>query len=86
MAGNIVGRSENAGPAWGSGINDNISFTLNTTDKHIVVCMSSDTSNAAVDEDMAGTLHVGGGLPIVSVPYAQETTRESAISTSTRGS
>lgn len=36
--------------------------TLNCMHEQPIVCMSSDTSNAAIDEDVAGTLHVGGGV------------------------
>ena len=36
------------------------------------MCMSSDTSNAAIDEDMAGTLHVGGGADCVGALCARD--------------
>lgn len=143
LAGNLVNRSDAAGPAWGDGINEDIRFTLNTVDRHSVafyeshdefrleeqgqvgtllsqpggydeglnfvclqtrgdvastlrasagagdidtgenvICIAGDTANAAVDEDMAGTLKCAGGVPAVtvrsSVLYAPATTRESA--------
>ena len=33
-----------------------------------VICMASDTSNAAIDNDLCGTIHVGGGVPCVITP------------------
>ena len=47
----------------GSGLSDDLSFTLNATDVHGVLCMASDTSKAAINEDVSGTLLVGGGAP-----------------------
>ena len=43
-----------------------------------VMCMASDAQNAAIDDDMAGTLLSGGGSPpmIVAALSAQGTTRE----------
>lgn len=47
-----------------------------------VICIADDTANAAVDEDMAGTLKCAGGVPAVTVRssgrYAPATTRELA--------
>lgn len=47
-----------------------------------VICIADDTANAAVDEDMVGTLKCAGGVPAVTVRssgrYAPATTRESA--------
>lgn len=66
---------------------DGSCYTLNCIDHHSVVCMAGDTSKAAIDTDLCGTLHVGGGTPmILSAHSAQGTTRESATSTSTMGS
>lgn len=59
-----------------------------------VVCMADDNAYAAVDEDVCGTLKVGGGVPCVVLPRtgsgtsgrsAQETSRESGASSSKRG-
>lgn len=40
--------------------------TLDTNNSLGIYCMSSDTSNAAIDNDCAGTLHVGGGVSSVA--------------------
>lgn len=59
-----------------------------------VVCIADDNAHAAVDEDVCGTLKVGGGAPCVVFPRtaragsgrsAQETSRESGASSSKRG-
>ena len=59
-----------------------------------VVCMADDNAHAAVDEDVCGTLKVGGGAPCVAFPRAARTTsgrsaqgtsRESGASSSKRG-
>lgn len=59
-----------------------------------VVCIADDNAHAAVDEDVCGTLKVGGGAPCVAFPRtaragsgrsAQETSRESGASSSKRG-
>lgn len=36
---------------------------------HNIVCMADANANAAIDEDMAGTLKVGGEAPIISDSY-----------------
>ena len=54
---------------------DGTSYTLNCTDRHSVICMADDTSNAAIDNDLSGTLKVGGGSPILVAPCVLETTR-----------
>ena len=78
IQGSMIGRSDDAGPQ-GSGIElDGACFTLNCRDRHAVVdssagpmrgqnviCLSDDTANAAVDEDVCGTLKVGGDVPSV---------------------
>lgn len=65
IQGSMIGRSDAAGPQ-GSGINDDVSFTLNTSDRHAVLCMADDNAKTAIDADMCGTLKVGGAAPIVS--------------------
>lgn len=55
----MIGRSDSAGPQ-GSGLNRDVSFTLNTSDRHAVLCMADDNAKAAIDEDLCGTLKVGG--------------------------
>ena len=53
-----------------------------------VVCMADDNARAAIDEDVCGSLKVGGGSPLIaaaptsSARYAPGTTRESATKTS----
>lgn len=41
---------------------DGSAYTLNLVDRQSVVCMVNDTSNAAVNDDLAGTLLAGGGF------------------------
>lgn len=41
---------------------DGSAYTLNPVDKQSVMCMVNDTSNAAIDVDMAGTLLSRGGF------------------------
>lgn len=67
---------------------DGSAYTLNSVDRQSVMCVSNDAANAAVEDDMAGTLLSGGGSPpwIASAPCRRGITRESATSTSTRGS
>lgn len=61
IQGSMLGRSDKNGPQ-GCGLSEEISFTLNTVDRHGVICMADDTSNAAVDINLSGTLKVGGGF------------------------
>lgn len=44
---------------------DGSAYTLNCIDRQSVVCMGDASSNAAVDVDKCGTLHVGGSGPLV---------------------
>ena len=39
---------------------DGACYTLNTIDRHAVLCMADDNAKAAIDEDLCGTLKVGG--------------------------
>lgn len=54
LQGNMIGRSEGNGPQ-GDGINEDVSFTLNTVDRHAVYTMTTG-SFAQVSEDAAPTL------------------------------
>ena len=45
---------------------DGACYTLNTIDRHAVLCMADDNGRSAVDEDLCGTLKVGEAVPIVS--------------------
>lgn len=105
LQGNMIGRDDKNGPQ-GDGINEDVAYTLNTTDRHAVaylpfdktqvtskqngsnqqwgdpchaisaqgkpphvICMADANANAAIDNDLAGTLKVGGESPIVSFPW-----------------
>lgn len=53
------------------------------------LCVADDAAKAAIDENLCGTLKVGGGSPLVvyqrsQEPCAQEILRESALNTSKR--
>ena len=54
LQGNMIGRSEGNGPQ-GDGINEDVSFTLNTVDRHAVYAMTTG-SFAQVPEDKAPTV------------------------------
>lgn len=112
LQGNMIGREDKNGPR-GDGINDDLSFTLNTTDRHAVaflpfdptqitsktngsnpqwgdpsptlargarpphvVCMGDACAKASIDEDMCGTLHVGGEPPIAAMDQPQYIVRK----------
>lgn len=103
LQGNMIGRSGKNCPQ-GDGINEDLSFTLNTTDRHAVaylpfnptqvtskqngnnpqwddpchtlsatdrpphvICMADANAKAAIDEDLSGTLKVGGEPPIAAI-------------------
>lgn len=59
-----------------------------------ILCVADDNVNAAIDENLCGSLKVGGGKPYIayqatertsSAPCAPETSRESETSTSAKG-
>lgn len=64
LQGSMIGRSD-ANCPQGSGINEDVSFTLNTTDKHAVVCMSDGQAHAKITHDMTATLNCMHEQPIV---------------------
>ena len=103
LAQDDIGMTDKNGP-HGDGINEDLSFTLNTTDRHAVaylpfnptqvtskqngnnpqwgdpchtlsatdrpphvICMADANAKAAIDEDLCGTLHVGGDPSFVAV-------------------
>lgn len=103
LAKDDIGRTDKNGPQ-GDGVNEDLSFTLNTTDRHAVaylpfnptqvtskqngnnpqwddpchtlsatdrpphvICMADANAKAAIDEDLCGTLHVGGDPSFVAV-------------------
>lgn len=56
VQGSMIGRAEKNGPQ-GSGVNENVSFTLNTTDRHAVVYSTSKNSHhTEAEENLANTL------------------------------
>lgn len=72
LQGNMIGRKDENGPQ-GNGINEGVSFTLNTTDKHAVVygicsdgsnCMKSSNPHSGIYEaDTSRTIDCNGGNP-----------------------
>lgn len=72
IQGSVIGRADKNGPQ-GSGINDNVPFTLNTTDRHAIVYgICSDSSNSMkssnphsgiYEADTTRTLDQNGGSP-----------------------
>lgn len=70
IQGSMIGRSDGNGPQ-GSGINENVSFTLNTIDRHAVaapLCMATGQANAEVMEGKSPTLVAGHEQPILAHP------------------
>lgn len=56
VQGSMIGRAEKNGP-MGSGVNEDISFTLNSADKHAVAYSTSKNSHhTQAEEDLANTL------------------------------
>ena len=66
IQGSMIGRADGNGPQ-GDGINENVSFTLNTIDRH-AVCMATGQANAEVMEEKSPTLVAGHEQPIVTHP------------------
>ena len=70
IQGNMIGRNDNAGPQ-GDGINEEVCFTQNTTDRHAVaqpICLMDQGGSAMnIEHDMTGTLRreTHGHEPIV---------------------
>lgn len=74
VQGSMIGRSDENGPK-GCGFNEDVSFTLNTTDKHAVICMQDGQTDSkcgllgneivgplcAADAKMIGTQYVKSG-------------------------
>ena len=60
VQGSMIGRSDKNGPQ-GSGFNENISFTLNTTDRH-AVAFSQDSYTKYSENDKCGALRAAGGM------------------------
>lgn len=60
IQGNMIGRSDNAGPQ-GSGVSDDISFTLTKGDRHGVYCGTQNDACRDVGREIAPTLRAGNG-------------------------
>lgn len=76
LQGNMIGRREKNGPQ-GNGVNEEVSFTLNTTDKHAVVytidresfnCGQGFARNLGISEDGISPTVIARGPGAVSVP------------------
>ena len=60
VQGSMIGRANKNGPQ-GSGFNEDISFTLNTTDRH-AVAFSQDSYTKYSENDKCGALRAAGGM------------------------
>ena len=60
VQGSMIGRAEKNGPQ-GSGINEDVSFTLNATDRH-AVAFSQDSYTKYSENDKCGALRAAGGM------------------------
>lgn len=79
LQGSMIGRKENNGPQ-GDGVNEEVSFTLNTIDKHAVVyaidresynCGQNYAKNPGITEDgIASTLNAQGPSAVATPTYS----------------
>ena len=60
VQGSMIGRAEKNGPQ-GSGVNEDVSFTLNATDRH-AVAFSQDSYTKYSENDKCGALRAAGGM------------------------
>ena len=60
VQGSMIGRADKNGPQ-GSGVNEDISFTLNATDRH-AVAFSQDSYTKYSENDKCGALRAAGGM------------------------
>lgn len=60
IQGSMIGRADKNGPQ-GSGVNEDISFTLNATDRH-AVAFSQDSYTKYSENDKCGALRAAGGM------------------------
>lgn len=60
VQGSMIGRADKNGPQ-GSGINEDVSFTLNTTDRH-AVAFSQETYDKYAENEKCGALRACGGM------------------------
>lgn len=64
IMGNVIDRNANCN---GAGWREDVSYTLNTMDRHAVMCMMSSQEHAEIDNDLCGTLSCKHEQPIVCV-------------------
>lgn len=82
IQGNVVDREGNQN---GSGIKAGVSYTLNSTDRH-VICMGTSQKNAAILEDQAATITCGHDRPIcVDCFHGQESEISNTITAHASG-
>ena len=67
IQGSMIGRSDTAGPQ-GSGVSDDVSFTLTKGDRHAVGVLGGLHPNAAVDQDISPTITQAAGMGGGHVP------------------
>ncbi len=74
IQGSMVGRNDKNGPQ-GSGVDEDISFTLNTVDRHAVAYSMTTGSFGMVSEEQTATLMARDykDVPLVSQPYQKVT-------------
>lgn len=60
VQGSMIGRADKNGPQ-GSGVNEDISFALNTTDRH-AIAFSQDSYTKYSENDKCGALRAAGGM------------------------
>lgn len=60
LQGNMIGREDHNGPQ-GSGINEDVAFTLNTTDRHAVCFRNSGFADYVSSSSSSSTLKAAGG-------------------------
>lgn len=69
LQGSMIGRADRNGPQ-GDGVNEGVSFTLDTSDRHAVAyCMATGQANAEIGEDLCPTLSCNHEAPIITEPY-----------------
>ena len=69
LQGSMIGRADRNGPQ-GDGVNEDVSFTLDTSDRHAVAyCMATGQANAEIGKDLCPTLSCNHEAPIITEPY-----------------
>lgn len=62
IMGNVIDRNANCN---GAGWCEDVSYTLNTMDRHAVMCMMSSQEHAEIDNDLCGTLSCKHEQPVI---------------------